>query len=461
MNQYQMAVPCLLGVEGFVADELRAMEAQNVEPQNGRVLFTGGDELLARANLWCRYGERVLIQLGSFRAVTFEELFQGVRALPWEDVCISSFDGLRLHGRLIRGEGDTVILVHGYHSSAENDFAGIAQWYVRRGCTVLAVDQRSHGRSEGRSVTFGYREQRDAVAWAQFAEYELGSERVWMHGVSMGAVSVLLALEDGYPDCVRGVIADCPFDSPVGLFAFHLRKRFHLPPFPVVPIGTLAWALMIGPDFVKDSCHSAAAESALPLLLFSAGEEETCVPQFISGKKREEASAGALLGTAVHRVLECLDFTREPLGDSLEDQIRQMEEDGRLLEDQVKRIPLEKVRKFLGTSIAGRMAVAAAAGCLFLEQPFVMGDLPEKIFGDGSASEEMLLVQGIIDVFFEEEDGIVLLDYKTDRVREAEELIRRYRRQLELYGEALERTRGKRVKERYLYSFALGETIRV
>ena len=84
-----------------------------------------------------------------------------------------------------------------------------------------------------------------------------------------------------------------------------------------------------------------------------------------------------------------------------------------------------------------------------------------RIFGDGSASEEMLLVQGIIDVFFEEEDGIVLLDYKTDRVREAEELIRRYRRQLELYGEALERTRGKRVKERYLYSFALGETIRV
>ena len=59
------------------------------------------------------------------------------------------------------------------------------------------------------------------------------------------------------------------------------------------------------------------------------------------------------------------------------------------------------------------------------------------------------------------DDSSSALDYKTDRVREAEELIRRYRRQLELYGEALERTRGKRVKERYLYSFALGETIRV
>ena len=225
--------------------------------------------------------------------------------------------------------------------------------------------------------------------------------------------------------------------------------------------GELRYKAKYSVSEIKHRAMEALTDESSGEQLFSAGEEETCVPQFISGKKREEASAGALLGTAVHRVLECLDFTREPLGDSLEDQIRQMEEDGRLLEDQVKRIPLEKVRKFLGTSIAGRMAVAAAAGCLFLEQPFVMGDLPEKIFGDGSASEEMLLVQGIIDVFFEEEDGIVLLDYKTDRVREAEELIRRYRRQLELYGEALERTRGKRVKERYLYSFALGETIRV
>ena len=225
--------------------------------------------------------------------------------------------------------------------------------------------------------------------------------------------------------------------------------------------GELRYKAKYSVSEIKHRAMEALTDESSGEQLFSAGEEETCVPQFISGKKREEASAGALLGTAVHRVLECLDFTREPLGDSLEDQIRKMEEDGRLLEDQVKRIPLEKVRKFLGTSIAGRMAVAAAAGCLFLEQPFVMGDLPEKNFrrrirlrGDAPGA-------GDYRRLFEEEDGIVLLDYKTDRVREAEELIRRYRRQLELYGEALERTRGKRVKERYLYSFALGETIRV
>lgn len=84
MEQIKLVCPCLLGVEGLVADELRAMEAQNVEPQNGRVLFEGGLSMLARANLGSRYSERVLVQMGSFPARTFEELFQGVKALPWE-----------------------------------------------------------------------------------------------------------------------------------------------------------------------------------------------------------------------------------------------------------------------------------------------------------------------------------------------------------------------------------------
>lgn len=84
MGNYKLACPCLFGVEGLVADELRKMEAPGVEAQNGRVLFDGSDEMLARANLWSRFGERVLVWLGDFEARSFEELFQGVRALPWE-----------------------------------------------------------------------------------------------------------------------------------------------------------------------------------------------------------------------------------------------------------------------------------------------------------------------------------------------------------------------------------------
>ena len=73
----------------------------------------------------------------------------------------------------------------------------------------------------------------------------------------------------------------------------------------------------------------------------------------------------------------------------------------------------------------------------------------------------MILIQGIIDVFFEEPDGIVLLDYKTDRVKSSRELAGRYHAQLELYQEAIERSTGKKVKERLLYSFCLGEVVSV
>lgn len=84
MEDYQLVCPCLLGVEGLVADELKRMGAEKVEAQNGRVLFAGSDEMLVRANLWSRCGERVSILMGEFPARSFEELFQGVKAMPWE-----------------------------------------------------------------------------------------------------------------------------------------------------------------------------------------------------------------------------------------------------------------------------------------------------------------------------------------------------------------------------------------
>ncbi len=84
MERIQLVCPCLLGVEGLVAEELRRMEAEDVAPENGRVVFAGGKEMLARANLNSRFSERVLVLMGTFTARTFEELFQGVKALPWE-----------------------------------------------------------------------------------------------------------------------------------------------------------------------------------------------------------------------------------------------------------------------------------------------------------------------------------------------------------------------------------------
>ena len=79
-----LCAPCLFGLEGPLGNELRHMDMENVAPENGRVYFTGDESAVARANIRSRFAERVLIVLGRFPARTFDELFEGVRALPWE-----------------------------------------------------------------------------------------------------------------------------------------------------------------------------------------------------------------------------------------------------------------------------------------------------------------------------------------------------------------------------------------
>ena len=83
--ELQMTAPCLLGLEGLVAEELRQMDAREVTAENGRVFFNGDQAMLARANINSRFAERILIVLDRFTAVTFEELFQAVRRLPWSE----------------------------------------------------------------------------------------------------------------------------------------------------------------------------------------------------------------------------------------------------------------------------------------------------------------------------------------------------------------------------------------
>ncbi len=83
---FKLCVPCLLGLEAPIADELKRMGMANVASENGRVYFTGDESAVACANVNLRVGERVLVELGRFNAVTFEELFQGVRAIRWEDI---------------------------------------------------------------------------------------------------------------------------------------------------------------------------------------------------------------------------------------------------------------------------------------------------------------------------------------------------------------------------------------
>ena len=123
-------------------------------------------------------------------------------------------------------------------------------------------------------------------------------------------------------------------------------------------------------------------------------------------------------------------------------------------------IRTDDILRFLGSSAGIRMRSASENQKLYKEQPFVLGVDAREMYPD-EAEGELILVQGIIDVYFEEEDGLVVLDYKTDKVKSAQELKEKYHAQLDYYARALEQVTGKHVKEKIIYSFTLQEEIEV
>ena len=195
------------------------------------------------------------------------------------------------------------------------------------------------------------------------------------------------------------------------------------------------------------------------------------VPRFL---RSDENVSGSMRGSAFHKVMELFDFQkltyevnndRQAAEALLMEQIAWMRQTGRLAQGFYEAVSVPKLVDFLTGKAAFRMGEAARAGKLYKEQPFVMG-IPASRLGDGFPAEETVLIQGIIGVFFEEEDGFVVLDYKTDAVSAAAELVKRYQVQLSYYSEALDQIFGyeagadkKPVKERIIYSFKLGEEI--
>ena len=182
-------------------------------------------------------------------------------------------------------------------------------------------------------------------------------------------------------------------------------------------------------------------------------EEEVVIPLLPKFLQAETEVSGAARGTAFHRVMELLDFTKEYQTDTLKTAIDEMVGREMLTKDMAESVPVEDVLRFLQSTIGQRMQEASKKGVLHREQPFVLGD--------SSLCSDVTLVQGIIDVYFEEDDEWVILDYKTDRVWNETQLQERYKVQLDYYGKALEQMTNKRVKSKMIYSFTMHREIEV
>ncbi len=207
---------------------------------------------------------------------------------------------------------------------------------------------------------------------------------------------------------------------------------------------------------------------------FHAFEQREVVPYIPKFMQGEEKISGTTRGNAYHKVMELIDFAKwfsvreKVLRDGqanawLAVELEGLSESGGLSKEYRDVIRPDKVIKCLESNLARRMAEAGEKNRLWREQPFVYGISADRLNKEGREfpAEETVLIQGIVDVFFEEEDGLVLADYKTDVVDLEQTLVDRYRVQLDYYREALESLTGKKVKERILYSFHLGKEIPV
>ena len=213
-------------------------------------------------------------------------------------------------------------------------------------------------------------------------------------------------------------------------------------------------------------------EEAAGELLYEEPEIVPLIPNFMREKVEQEepenevaytgSLSGASRGTAYHKFLELLDFRKDYTISQLRDEAKRFCAEGKMEKAMEATIYYKDIFALLESPLGIRLRRAAQTGCLKKEQPFVLGVSGDTIYPElreHRAAEELLIVQGIIDVYFEEKEGIVVVDYKTDRVKNSEELVSRYAKQLHYYAEVLERLTGKQVKEKIIYSFALKEEV--
>lgn len=194
--------------------------------------------------------------------------------------------------------------------------------------------------------------------------------------------------------------------------------------------------------------------------MFEQSEMEPIVPSFAQAQKEEVSAVSR--GTAYHKVMEQLDFARTESLEQVEEQLEEMFRSGILEEEMRRVIRPEKIWRFASSDIGRRMQRADLAGMLYREQPFVY-TLSAKSLQEQWDSEEPVLIQGIIDGFFEEDGEIVLVDYKTDYLGEhGEQTLReRYGIQMKYYRMALEDIMQKPVKACVLYSVYLDKEIAI
>ncbi len=206
-----------------------------------------------------------------------------IRSMERENVEITSFDGLKLRGYYYEYSPDSPLelIFHGYGGNSERDLSGGVERCFALGRSVILIDQRGAGRSEGNVCSFGINERRDCLEWINFAIQKFGKERpIILGGVSMGAATVMMASGENLPENVVCVMADCGYSSSKEIIKKVVREM-KLPPSIIYPFIKLGAKIFGGFDLEETSPIEAVARSKTPLV-FIHGDTDDFVPHSMS-----------------------------------------------------------------------------------------------------------------------------------------------------------------------------------
>ena len=233
--------------------------------------------------------------------------------LPHEDICITSFDGLKLWATFYEyAPGAPIeLMFHGYRGNPQRDLSGGVQRCFQLKRSAFLVDQRCGGRSQGTTITFGVKEHRDCLSWLDYMQKRFGPDaKILLTGISMGASTVLMAAGEPLPDNVIGVLADCGYSSARDIIR-HVIRQMGLPvklAYPFVKLG----ARLYGGFRLEERPPCQALKTAKVPVLFIHGQADDFVPCDMSRINYEACASPKKQLVTVPGAGHGLSFPKEP-----------------------------------------------------------------------------------------------------------------------------------------------------